>query len=484
MALIVQKYGGTSVATPDHIKRVAQRIVSEKRDGHRVVVVVSAIGHTTDELIAMAHEVSQHPPEREMDMLLSVGERISIALLAMAIHDLGENAISFTGSQVGIITDNKHTEARILEVRANRLLQELDKGKIVIVAGFQGVSIDKEITTLGRGGSDTTAIALAAALKADRCEIMKDVDGIFVTEPKLIPEAKLNKEISYEEENNKINCDFDIEYENSINQKLCEKPVYLEETGEKLGIVLDKIFDEKNNISRYKIQDCNSKSILNLEADQFDENKYGLIFRPKWYKDSLKTLEKIEFKDKISPELSTLLTDDENYNKKLFEIFIKHDKEMTNYMKDANLLNDTLNERLKIFENKRISLKDELLDLTEMRLIRDIDKKEFYDSVINYRRRLNILHLNIKKCKKLLSRLEKTSFGILNNNLVTFDNKLASNNVKKKSVKNKNVKKSKKNEDNVFKERYYRLKNEYDDLHNEYKDLRLAVEKLLILNKK
>jgi aspartate kinase len=199
LALIVQKYGGTSVATPDHIKRVAQRIVSEKRDGHRVVVVVSAIGHTTDELIAMAHEVSQHPPEREMDMLLSVGERISIALLAMAIHDLGENAISFTGSQVGIITDNKHTEARILEVRANRLLQELDKGKIVIVAGFQGVSIDKEITTLGRGGSDTTAIALAAALKADRCEIMKDVDGIFVAEPKLIPEAKLNKEISYEE---------------------------------------------------------------------------------------------------------------------------------------------------------------------------------------------------------------------------------------------------------------------------------------------
>ena len=199
MSLIVQKYGGTSVATPDHIKRVAQRIVSEKRSGHRVVVVVSAIGHTTDELIDMAKQVSQHPPEREMDMLLSVGERISIALLAMAIHDLGENAISFTGSQVGIITDNKHTEARILEVRASRLLQELEKGKIVIVAGFQGISIDKEITTLGRGGSDTTAIALAAALKADRCEIMKDVDGIFVAEPKLIPEAKLNKEISYEE---------------------------------------------------------------------------------------------------------------------------------------------------------------------------------------------------------------------------------------------------------------------------------------------
>lgn len=199
MALIVQKYGGTSVATPKHIKRVARRIVKEKQANNRVIVVVSAIGKTTDDFIKMAHQISQHPPEREMDMLLSVGERISIALLAMAIHDLGEDAISFTGSQVGIITDNKHTEARILEVRANRLLQELNKGKIIIVAGFQGVSINKEITTLGRGGSDTTAIALAAALNADRCEIMKDVDGIFIAEPKLIPEAKLNREISYEE---------------------------------------------------------------------------------------------------------------------------------------------------------------------------------------------------------------------------------------------------------------------------------------------
>lgn len=199
MGLIVQKYGGSSLATPEYIRRVAGRIVAEKKSGNQLVVVVSAIGDTTDHLVQLASQLCHNPPEREMDMLLSVGERISIALLAMAIHELGCDAISFTGSQVGIITDTKHTEARILEVRANRLHEELEKGKIVIVAGFQGVSINKEITTLGRGGSDTTAIALAAALKADRCEIMKDVDGVYVAEPKLVPDVLLNNEISYDE---------------------------------------------------------------------------------------------------------------------------------------------------------------------------------------------------------------------------------------------------------------------------------------------
>ncbi len=199
MGIVVQKYGGSSLASPRHIKQVARRVVEEKKAGNQVVVVVSALGDTTDHLIQLATQVSRKPPEREMDMLLSVGERISIALLAMAIHDLGYDAISFTGSQVGIITDNKHTEARILEVRANRLLDELEKGRVVIVAGFQGVSINKEITTLGRGGSDTTAIALAAALKADRCEIMKDVDGVYIADPKLIPQMRFNDTISYEE---------------------------------------------------------------------------------------------------------------------------------------------------------------------------------------------------------------------------------------------------------------------------------------------
>ncbi|GAB4337764.1 MAG: aspartate kinase [Calditrichia bacterium] len=199
MALIVQKYGGSSLATPELIKRVASHIVQEKQKGYDMVVVVSAIGETTDQLVELSRQITRNPSKREMDMLLSVGERISIALLAMAIQELGQDAISFTGSQVGIITDNQHTEARILEVRANRLLEELRKGKVVIVAGFQGVSINKEITTLGRGGSDTTAIALAAALNADRCEIMKDVDGIFMAEPRLIPEVRLNKEVSYDE---------------------------------------------------------------------------------------------------------------------------------------------------------------------------------------------------------------------------------------------------------------------------------------------
>ncbi len=199
MALIVQKYGGSSLATPQHIKRVARRVVEEKRRGNQLVVVVSALGDTTDHLVQLARQVSADPPKREMDMLLSVGERTSIALLAMAIHDLGVEAISFTGSQVGIITDNKHTEARILEVRASRLLEELQKGRIVIVAGFQGVSINKEITTLGRGGSDTTAIALAAALRADRCEIMKDVDGVYVADPRVVPEVQPNAELSYDE---------------------------------------------------------------------------------------------------------------------------------------------------------------------------------------------------------------------------------------------------------------------------------------------
>ncbi len=199
MSLVVQKYGGSSLTSPEDIRRVAKRVVEERKKGHRVVVVVSAMGDTTDHLIQLAEQVCQKPPEREMDMLLSVGERISIALLAMAIHDWGYEAISFTGSQVGIITDTKHTEARILEIRATRLLKELEKGKIVVVAGFQGVSVNKEITTLGRGGSDTTAIALAAALKADRCEFMKDVDGVYVAEPRLVPKSRLNPELSYQE---------------------------------------------------------------------------------------------------------------------------------------------------------------------------------------------------------------------------------------------------------------------------------------------
>jgi aspartate kinase len=197
--LVVQKFGGTSVATPDRIRQVASRVVEEKKAGRDVIVVVSAMGDTTDQLVTLAKTVTQNPPKREMDMLLTAGERISMALLSMAISDLGCEAISFTGSQSGIVTDTSHTRAKILDVRAHRVKEELDKGRIVIVAGFQGVSSAKEVTTLGRGGSDTTCVALAAAFSAGECHIFTDVDGVFTADPRLVPEARKIDRISYEE---------------------------------------------------------------------------------------------------------------------------------------------------------------------------------------------------------------------------------------------------------------------------------------------
>ncbi|MDQ3963353.1 MAG: aspartate kinase [Actinomycetota bacterium] len=199
MALIVQKYGGTSVGDPTLIKTVAARVVRAAESGQKVCVVVSAMGHTTDELVAMAADISPLPHARELDMPLSAGERISMALLSMAIIDLGRDAISFTGSQAGIVTDTVHGKARIVDVRAKRVLEALDAGKIAIVAGFQGVSTDFDVTTLGRGGSDTTAVALAAALGADACEIYTDVDGVFTADPRLVPEARKLHAVSYEE---------------------------------------------------------------------------------------------------------------------------------------------------------------------------------------------------------------------------------------------------------------------------------------------
>jgi aspartate kinase len=200
MALVVQKYGGSSVADAEGIKRVAKRIVATKRAGNQVVVVVSAMGDTTDELIDLANRVSPAPPGRELDMLLTSGERISMALLAMAIATLGMEARSFTGSQAGVITDDVHGRARIIDVTPGRISTALEEGAIPIVAGFQGVSQNtKDITTLGRGGSDTTAVALAAALSADVCEIYTDVDGVFTEDPRLVPAARRIPRITYEE---------------------------------------------------------------------------------------------------------------------------------------------------------------------------------------------------------------------------------------------------------------------------------------------
>jgi aspartate kinase len=198
--LIVQKYGGTSVGSPERIARVADRIIATKRAGNDVVVVVSAMGHTTDELVDLANAVSPSPPAREMDMLLTAGERISIALVAMAIMARGVEAVSFTGSQAGILTEGKHGEAKIAEIRGFRVRESLDEGKVVIVAGFQGVDpATKEITTIGRGGSDATAVALAAAMAADVCEIYTDVDGVYTADPRLVATARKLDEISFEE---------------------------------------------------------------------------------------------------------------------------------------------------------------------------------------------------------------------------------------------------------------------------------------------
>jgi aspartate kinase len=200
MALIVQKYGGSSVSDAERIKRVAERIVTARKAGHEVVVVVSAMGDTTDELLDLASQVSPVPPGRELDMLLTAGERISMALLAIAIHNLGYEARSYTGSQAGVLTTSTHGRARIIDVTPGRLRNALDEGAIAIVAGFQGVAQDtKDITTLGRGGSDTTAVALAAALHADVCEIYTDVDGVFTADPRIVPNAAHIREVTYEE---------------------------------------------------------------------------------------------------------------------------------------------------------------------------------------------------------------------------------------------------------------------------------------------
>ena len=199
MTVVVQKFGGTSVADPEQLTQVARRVVATAETGVQVCVVVSAMGSTTDELIALAAQVSERPHPRELDMLLTAGERISMALLSMAINDLGRDAVSFTGSQAGIVTDTRHGKARIVELRAQRVRDALAEGRVAIVAGFQGVSTTSDVTTLGRGGSDTTAVALAACLGADACEIYTDVEGVFTADPRIVPSARKLAAVSYEE---------------------------------------------------------------------------------------------------------------------------------------------------------------------------------------------------------------------------------------------------------------------------------------------
>ena len=199
MSLMVQKYGGSSLSCPTRIKTAAERIVGVKKKGKRVVAVVSAMGDTTDKLLNLAYQINPYPQKRELDLLLSSGEMVSCALLTMAVHGLGESAIAFSGPQVRIITDEAHTRARIQRIETRRVLEKLEEGKIVVVAGYQGSTLENDITTLGRGGSDITAVALAAALKADLCEIYSDVGGVYTADPRIVPQARKLPRISYEE---------------------------------------------------------------------------------------------------------------------------------------------------------------------------------------------------------------------------------------------------------------------------------------------
>ncbi len=199
MRLVVQKFGGSSVATLDKIRKVARRIINNKKEDTRLVVVVSAMGNTTNDLLSLASRANPNPPKRELDLLLSTGETVSSAILSMSLNSLGEEAVAFTGLQSGIITNDVHTKARIQKIETETILEEIHKDRIVIVAGFQGVTEKNIITTLGRGGSDLTAVALAAALKADVCEIYTDVEGVYIADPRIIPEARKLKTISYDE---------------------------------------------------------------------------------------------------------------------------------------------------------------------------------------------------------------------------------------------------------------------------------------------
>ncbi len=275
--IIVQKFGGTSVGSTDLIKKVAQRVVADKKNGKKIVVVVSAMGKSTDHLVQMAFDVHAEPSSREMDVLLSTGEQVSISLLAMAIESLGEKAISLTGAQCGIITDSTHKNARIAEIKTNRLLNELNDDYIVIVAGFQGITNDLDISTLGRGGSDTTAVALAAALKAERCEIYTDVDGVYSADPRKVKDAKRMDIISYDEmlELAKLGAQVlhprAVEMARNYNVPLYVRPSHTDGKGTKIA--------EVNNLENYKVRGVTIDNDIARLSITGVPDKPGIAFR-------------------------------------------------------------------------------------------------------------------------------------------------------------------------------------------------------------
>ena len=261
------------------------------------------------------------------------------------------------------------------------------------------------------------------------------------------------------------------------------KPVFLEDTGEKLGVVFDTIYDKDKKITGYKIKDEKSDTILSFTIDQFDYGKDGLIFVPSWYTNALKTIEKLEFKDKISPELTALLTEDDVSNEELYDIFVKYDDDMVHYIDDSKSLRDMLVSRLKVLEKQRLAMKNDLMDLTEKRLIKDIDRRQFSEDVMEHRRKVNILDLNISKCKDLVKRLDKTSFGVLGkSNIihVTKDSKVERNLYEKVLSKEEplTIRENETMRDDPYKEKYLTLKAQYEQLEEDYQELKVAVDKL------
>jgi len=266
-----------------------------------------------------------------------------------------------------------------------------------------------------------------------------------------------------------------------IQKDYKNKPVFLEDTGEKLGIIFDMVYDEEKNLIAYKIKDNKSDNVLSFPINQFEEDKNGLIFTSGWYNKALKIIEKFEFKDRISPELTTLLKDEAITHEELYSIFLKHDDEMAKYMEETMALKEMLNKRLSVLERERIALKENLMDLTEKRLIKDIDRREFSEDVSTHRHKVNVLDVNIKKCKQLLERLDKTSFGCMVKMDVSIrDNLILENNEKKDDSYYENKKPLAKHD--VYKEKYFELQQKYEKLEEDYNELKIAVEKLVVNN--
>ena len=289
-----------------------------------------------------------------------------------------------------------------------------------------------------------------------------------------------NKNEKKEKKQNK-----NVKKKSFLNKDMKGKPVFLEDTGEKLGTVFETIFDENKNILGYKIKDRETDAVLSFTVDNFDYNKDGLIFIPGWYNNALSIIEKLEFKDKISPELTALLSDDQVTNEELYDIFVKHDSEMVNYIDDSKSLREMLTSRLKVLQKQRISLKDELMDLTEKRLIKDIDRKEFSEDVMNHRRKVNILDLNIKKCKDLIKRLDNTSFGVLGKSDLIEKNPIQNNlkNNLTENILNSNLTERNTNnytnKNDEYKNKYFELKERYSELEQDYRELKIAVDELV-----